>query len=195
MEQLVTRVRNGDHKAFRELYELFSKPMYNLCLRMTGNADDAHDVLQDSFVKVFEHIGQLKQPATLPAWIKRICTNTAILALNQRKKLQFEELDGQTGLFNRHEEEGWIRKLELEQDLAAINEAIRQLPDRYRVVFTMHVLEDYTHEEIAGMLGIVAGTSRSQYLRAKQKLMDILKKNKNHVRPVETIPAAIQIQA
>ncbi|MBK8956592.1 MAG: hypothetical protein IPM34_13695 [Saprospiraceae bacterium] len=71
MEERVKRLQNKDPEAFRQLYDQFARPMYNLCLRMTGHPDDAHDVLQDSFMRIFEKIGQLRQAEMLPAWIKR----------------------------------------------------------------------------------------------------------------------------
>ncbi|MBK8451249.1 MAG: RNA polymerase sigma factor [Saprospiraceae bacterium] len=191
MEHLVDRVKRKDHAAFKTLYDMYSKPMYNLCFRILNQEDDAHDILQESFIKIFENIDQLKNKELLSAWIKRICVNTAIQAVKNRKKIQFEELDENPGMINLQEEKEVIHELEFENNIQAIHKAIAMLPDRYRIVFTLHVFEEYSHEEISKTLGIVSGTSRSQYLRAKQKLIEILKKNTNNVRPVEKIYSAI----
>lgn len=191
MEHLVDRVKQKDQKAYKELYDLYAKPMYNLCFRFLNHHDDAHDVLQESFIKVFQNINQLNNKDVLSAWIKRICTNTAIQALKNKKKLKFDELDDHPSMINLQNEEEIIYEEEFEQNIHSIHQAIQMLPDRYRVVFTMHVLEDYSHEEISKMLGIVSGTSRSQYLRAKQRLIELIKKNKHHVRQVEKIHSAV----
>lgn len=191
MTHLVDRVKQKDQKAYKELYDLYAKPMYNLCYRFMNHHDDAHDILQESFIKIFENIEQLNNKDLLSAWIKRICTNTAIQALRNKKKLKFDELDDQPSMINLQEEQEIIHEEEFEQNIREIQYAIQNLPDRYRIVFTLHVLEDYSHEEISKMLGIVSGTSRSQYLRAKQRLIELIKKNKQNVRQVEKIHSAV----
>lgn len=188
---LVDRVKQRDQKAYKELYDQYASPMYNLCYRFLNHHDDAHDVLQESFIKIFENINQLQNKDLLSAWIKRICTNTAIQALKNKRKLKFDELDDQPSMINLHDEHEIIHEEEFEHNIQAIHQAIQQLPDRYRVVFTMHVMEDYSHEEISKMLGIVSGTSRSQYLRAKQRLIELIKKNKNHVRQFEKVHSGV----
>jgi RNA polymerase sigma-70 factor (ECF subfamily) len=191
MLHLVERIKQKEPKAYKELYDQYARPMYNLCFRLLNQSDEAEDVLQDSFIKIFDNIHQLQNKDLLSAWIKRICTNTAIQAIRKKQKIKFEELDEQPSMINLQDEEELIHEDEFEQTIANIHHAIKLLPDRYRIVFTMHAIEDYSHEEIAKMLGIVSGTSRSQYLRAKQKLIDIIKKNKFHVRQVEKIYTAI----
>jgi RNA polymerase sigma factor (sigma-70 family) len=188
---LVERLKQNDHKAFKELYHLYSKSMFNLCFRLMNDSDDANDVLQESFIKIFENIHQLKNEELLSGWIKRICSNTAIQALKRNQRLQFDSLQDQPAMINTQDEEEWIHEAEFEHNIDAIKIAIQQLPDRYRAVFTLHVIEEYSHEEISKMLGIVSGTSRSQYLRAKQKLIELLKKNKHHVRQVKDIHSAV----
>lgn len=185
MQEWVKRLKAGDHTAYRKLYDDYSRQMYNLCLRMTGNESDAHDVLQEGFVKVFEKIGQLKQPEFLPAWIKRIFVNTSLQFMKSRRNLHFEGLEQQSGLFNLQEESDLLNENENDELIPLIHRSIAQLPDRYRIVFTLHAMEDMPHEEIAKELGIVAGTSRSQYLRAKQKLLEIIKKNQHNGRQTE----------
>jgi len=93
-------------------------------------------------------------------------------------------------MVNLKDKQELVEEAAFEQNINEIHEAIKKLPDRYRIVFSLHVLEDYSHEEIAKMLGIVSGTSRSQYLRAKQKLIELIKKNKNNVRSFEKVYSA-----
>lgn len=190
MEHLVERVKQKDQRAFKELYDLFAKPMYNICFRILNHEDDANDVLQESFVKVFQNIHQLQKAELFPAWMKRICVNTAIQAVKNNKKMVLEELEDKPGMVNLQDERDILEETEFEQNIHAIHEAIKKLPDRYRIVFSLHVIEDYSHEEIAKMLGIVSGTSRSQYLRAKQKLIELIKKNKSNVRSFEKLHSA-----
>ncbi len=190
MEQLVERVKQKDQRAFRELYDRFAKPMFNVCLRILNQEEDANDALQESFVKVFQNISQLQKAELFPAWIKRICVNTSIQALKNKKKMKLDEWDESPAMIHLQDEQALIHEAEFEQNIQSIQEAITKLPDRYRLVFTLHVIEDYSHEEIAKLLGIVSGTSRSQYLRAKQKLIELIKKNKSHVRPIEKIYSA-----
>ncbi len=181
------RIKNRDQAACRALYDRFSRPMYNLCLRLTNNSEDAHDALQESFIRIFQGIGSLQQAELLPAWIKRICINTTLGMMKSKRKMNFEDLEQQPFMHKLQDESELFSEMDHELNMELIHEGIRQLPDRYRIVFTMHALEDYSHEEIASALGIVAGTSRSQYLRAKQKLMDWIQKNKRHGRLSERV--------
>ena len=193
MDQLVDRIKSGDQGAYRELYQKFSIPMYNVCLRITNNAAEANDVLQDVFVKIFQNIKSLENGQLLPAWIKKITVNTALQSIQKNKKLQIDEnIDPISISEIEIQNEESILDLETEHEMliSKIQEAIKMLPERYRIVFTLHVLEEYSHEEISKMLGIVSSTSRSQYLRAKIKLIEILKKNKSHVRPIESVYSA-----
>jgi len=191
MQEWVKQLKAGDHTAYRKLYDDYARPMYNLCLRMTGNEADAHDVLQDGFVRIYEKIGQLKQVEMLPAWVKKVFVTTSLQFMKSRKSLRFEEIDQQPGMFNLQEESSLLEELENEQLIAYIQDSIPKLADRYRIVFTLHAMENMSHEEIAKELNIVAGTSRSQYLRAKQKLLEIIKKNKDHGRQTERIYTGI----
>jgi RNA polymerase sigma factor (sigma-70 family) len=193
MDQLVDRIKSGDQRAYRELYQKFSIPMYNVCLRITNNAAEANDVLQDVFVKIFQNIKSLENAQLLPAWIKKITVNTALQSIQKNKKLQIDESIDPGNLTEIEiltEDSIFESEIEHELLISNIQDAIKMLPDRYRIVFTLHVIEDYSHEEISKMLGIVSSTSRSQYLRAKVKLIEILKKNKSHVRPIESVYSA-----
>jgi RNA polymerase sigma factor (sigma-70 family) len=193
MDQLVDRIKSGDQRAYRELYQKFSIPMYNVCLRITNNAAEANDVLQDVFVKIFQNIKSLENVQLLPAWIKKITVNTALQSIQKNKKLQIDESIDPGNLTEIEiltEDSIFESEIEHELLISNIQDAIKMLPDRYRIVFTLHVIEDYSHEEISKMLGIVSSTSRSQYLRAKVKLIEILKKNKSHVRPIESVYSA-----
>lgn len=145
--------------------------MYNICLRMLRNEADAEDLLQNSFVDVFSKLDTFRFESSVGAWIKRIVVNNCINHLKKRR-LALEELNDQLhGRPDDEPEEGNGYDLDPEH----IHRAICRLPDGYRVVFTLYLLEGYDHKEIAEILGISEATSKSQYSRAKKKLREMLR--------------------
>ncbi len=190
MQELIARVIRKERKACLELYDRYAKPMYNMCLRILNDENEAEDVLQESFVRVFEQLHTLNQIEMLSAWIKKICVNTCLQHLQQRRKWRIQDEVGGAGLYTIQDEESTIEEMGHLGNMEAIHNAISELPEGYRVVFVMHAIEDYTHEEIAKLLGIGSSTSRSQYLRGKKKLLEILKKNYANVRSAKKFSAA-----
>lgn len=142
--------------------------MYNICLRMTGNRQDAEDILQDAFYQAYSNIGKLKSVDSFGPWLKKIVINRCIRFLQTR--ISYVDLD--PGKHPVMEEEYDMSDL----DLAKINEEIRKLPDGCRIIFNLYLLEDHSHKEIAQMLGISESTSKSQYQRARKLLQEQLKK-------------------
>ncbi len=183
----INKIVQGDQGAFRVLYNQYSAAMYNTCLRMLGHEEDATDALQETFIKVYQNIGKLENETLLAAWIKRICVNTCLQFLEKKKKIRWEDIDNASVLLNMNDESDVVDEEDHQHNMQKIQEAILQLPEKYRVVLTMYAVEDYSHDEIGKTLGIATATSRSQYMRAKQKLYEILKKNESYVRPLEII--------
>lgn len=145
--------------------------MYNICLRMLRNEADAEDLLQNSFVDVFSKLDTFRFESSVGAWIKRIVVNNCINHLKKRR-LTLEELNDQLhGRPDEEPDEG--NGLELNPEV--VNRAICALPEGYRVVFSLYLLEGYDHKEIAQILGISEATSKSQYSRAKKKLREMLR--------------------
>ena len=165
---IIERCMNGDRKAQFELYRLYSQAMYNVCLRMSNNDLDAEDLLQQSFVDVFTKLHSFRFESSIGAWIKRIVVNNCINFLKKRKLLT-TSLDDR---FHRVAEDAPVEKAKI--NVAAINEAIAQLPPGYRVVFSLYLFEGYDHKEIGQILEISEATSKSQYSRAKKKLKSLL---------------------
>jgi RNA polymerase sigma factor (sigma-70 family) len=166
---VIERCRKGDTKAQFELYKLYYKPMYNVCLRMVGNEMEAEDVMQEAFLKAFTKIGTYEGIVSFGAWLKKIVVNRSLDHLKKRK-VKFEELNEK---IPDEEPVGFdISEVQMEQ----LKKAVQQLPDGYRVVLNLYLLEGYDHEEIAQILGISNASSRSQYLRAKLKLRQMLHK-------------------
>jgi len=167
--EIVEKCKRGNRQAQFELYRLYSKAMYNVCLRMVRNEMDAEDLLQNSFVDVFTKLHTFRYQSSIGAWIKRVVVNNCINFLKKRK-LQFTELDDRYGESIEDETPVADSKLSVDQ----VKNAMMRLPEGYRVVFSLYMMEGYDHKEIAGILGISEATSKSQYSRAKKKLKELL---------------------
>lgn len=175
--EIVEDCKQGKRQAQFELYRLYSKAMYNICYRMVKNDLDAEDLLQNSFVDIFTKLHTFRFQSSIGAWIKRIVVNNCINFLKKRK-LQIQELNDQiTEQPETHEAE-YISPYSIK----LINHALLQLPDGYRVVFTLYMFEGYDHKEIAEILEVSEATSKSQYSRAKKKLREILRNQKREER-------------
>ncbi len=169
-QKVIDQCKLGDRQAQFEFYKLYSKAMYNISYRITNNEMDAEDVLQESFVSAFRNMNSYRGTASIGAWLKRIVINNAISLVKQRKKdfLPVEEYD----MLPDAEPDD---DTELYLNLEKIRRAIQLLPDGYRLVFSLYLLEGYDHGEIASILEISESTSKSQYNRSKKKLRQIIK--------------------
>lgn len=162
----------GDRRSQELLYKRFSKKMYGVCLGYCKNQDEAQDLLQDGFVKVFSNIQNFKGDCPLEAWVRRIIVNTAID--NYRKSLRLLKT------YDLSEAEERDNDIEIPDGLENeyLIKIIHDLPEGYRMVFNLYVVEGYNHKEIADMLQITEGTSKSQLARARKNLQDrILRDN------------------
>ena len=158
--------------AYRLLYERYSKAMYNTALRITNNQADAEDILQESFIDAFIQISSFKNKSTFGAWFKQIVVFKSI-ALLKKKRLSFTNLEKET---EHLPEDNPADENEIELTVEGIKKAMSQLPDGYRAVLSLYLLEGYDHEEIADIMQISQSTVRTQYKRGKQKLLQLLKK-------------------
>lgn len=177
--ELISKCRKGDRAAQEELYRLYYKAMYNTSLRMLNSTMEAEDVMQEAFLAAFTKLDQYRGEMPFGAWLKRIVINRSIDVLRQRK-MRFEELDER---MDSAEEEPVLQTPEENEMLVKqIRNAISLLPEGFRVVLSLALFEGFDHEEIAMVLGITESTSRSQLVRAKRKLTEILTKNRyeNH---------------
>ena len=165
-ELTVIKARQGDHRAQAELYRYYGTAMYNICIRMTGNASDAQDMLQDAFIEAFRHLEQLKQPGGFGGWLRRITINKCIRF--SKHHVRWSGLDPEGMVPVEDEETEWW----LDIPLILIQEEIKNLPGGCREVFVLYVLEDFGHKEIARNLGISESTSKSQYQRARKLLRE-----------------------
>ena len=164
--ELIDSCLANDRLAQKELYDRYRKAMYTLAYRITGDFESAADVLQDAFLKVFRGLPAFRRESTLGAWIKTIVIRTAYSAI-RKEKMYFEPIDGQAS----NEFVDWGDYLQAEY----LEKAILALPEGYRAVFVLIEVEGYSHKEVADMLRISVGTSKSQLIYAKKKLKSTLK--------------------
>ncbi len=173
-QDVIDGCKAGDRKAQFDLYKLYAKAMYNVCVRITGNTAEAEDVLQEAFLQVFNKIALYRGDATFGAWLKRIVINAALNTVRKRRLTFVELVSGEHELV----EVGQPDEEELLLQVAQVRQAVQQLPDGYRIVFSLYLLEGYDHAEIAEILGISVSTSKTQYNRAKKRLLELLKERK-----------------
>jgi len=171
-DELVERCKSGDHAGYKELYQRYAKAMFNTCLRILNNETEAEDVLQESFIEAFKNLDAFEYRTSFGGWLKQICVNRSI---NQLKKKRVNWVDIEK--LNGHElmEETSVDESAINFQVQAVKNALRQLPDGYRTILNLYLFEGYDHEEISGILGVAASTTRTQYTRGKQKLLQLLK--------------------
>jgi len=175
-QDLIDGCRDGDQKAQFQVYKLYYKAMYNTSLRIVNDSMEAEDVMQEAFLSAFEKINTYSGTVSFGAWLKRIVVNRSLDVLGRRKAI-FEELDGHNGIRDDSIEDAEYRE-ETETRVEEVKAAIERLPEGYRVILSLYLIEGYDHDEIAEMLKISSSTSRSQPSRAKQKLLSELKNGK-----------------
>ncbi len=164
LDQLIKRCNKNDAQAQGQLYKLYANKLFSICLKYSRNYAEAEDNLQDAFITIFKKIHQFKNQGSLEGWMKRITINTAL----QRYR--------SVGVFDIiNEEQIEDVKVEIDDDAIHIDyllSIIQELPDRYRLVFNLYALDDYSHKEIAGLLNISIGTSKSNLARARMILKE-----------------------
>ncbi len=171
---LIRGCLEGDRRMQEEMYKRFSPKMYAVCLRYAGNNDDAQDILQDGFVKVFRNLDMYRGDGSFEGWTRRIFVNTAIE--HYRRKANTHPVT------ETHENILEARDISALDRLSAkdLHAIIQQLSPGYKTIFNLYVVEGYTHKEIADMMGISEGTSKSQLARAKAILQNIVKTYREH---------------
>lgn len=170
---LVEQCREGDVMSFKKLYELYAKAMFNTSLRILNNRVEAEDVLQESFIDAFHHIDSFENKSSFGAWLKQIVINKSI---NHLKKKRIALVEIEYTEMNNRAEVAEDEEKEIQWQVKRVREAITRLPVGYRTVLSLYLLEGYDHEEIAQILNVAESTTRTQYIRAKQKLLTILKR-------------------
>ena len=164
--QAVAAAKEGDKKAFYQLYQQFVGRVYAICWRLLGNKQKAEDASQEIFIKVWQQLPAFRGDSSFGTWLHTIATRTAIDLWRQEKHLR---------LTDSSDEQPELADVATECSSAApLEQAIQRLPAQARAVFVLFALEGYQHQEIATMLGIAEGTSKAQYFRARQLLQEWL---------------------
>jgi RNA polymerase sigma factor (sigma-70 family) len=168
-EQLVKQTLKGDRTAQEKLYKQFSGKMFAVCLRYFPDRMEAEDVLQEGFIKVFTHLQQYSGTGSLEGWVRRVIVNTALEKL-RKKSFLFPLSDNENAVPDATSNHAFSNLGAME-----LLKLVRNLPQGYRVVFNLYAIEGYTHAEIANMLGISEGTSKSQLARARGTLQKMVR--------------------
>ena len=158
----INQLKKGNELAAFNLYNDYSKAMYNTLTRITNDTETAKDLLQEAFVKAFRKIHDLDDPQAFAGWLKRIVVNTGLEFIRKKKHL-FEDIEDQSDMETEEVESPMI-------DTEVLHKAIQDLPDGCRTVLSLHLIEGYKHREIADQLGISESTSKTQYKHAKRLL-------------------------
>jgi RNA polymerase sigma-70 factor (ECF subfamily) len=175
-QDLIDGCRSGDQRAQFQVYKLYYKAMYNTSLRIVNDEMEAEDVMQEAFLSAFEKINTYSGTVSFGAWLKRIVVNRSLDVLGKRKAI-FEDIENHAGIRDDSGEEAAYQE-DLALRVEEVKAAIKRLPEGYRVILSLYLIEGYDHDEIAEMFNITSSTSRSQLSRAKQKLVSELKNRK-----------------
>lgn len=170
-QELVQGCIAGKRAMQKMLYDLYAKKMMAVCLRYSRTSFEAEDVMQEAFIKVFEHIGSFKGECPLEFWIRKIMVNTALK--HHRKQMHISSVAENDKIEAIPEEEFIISRYNYEDLLLMV----QSLAPRYQLIFNLYAIEGYTHKEIATMLDISEGTSKSQYSRARAILKEMLERH------------------
>jgi len=173
---LASAAGNGDIGAFEQLYERHNRRVYSLCLRMTQNVAEAEDLAQEAFIQLFRKIGSFRGESAFTTWLHRLTVNQVLMHFRKKSvKLERTSEEGETPVQVVRGTENPNKMPVL--DRIGLDRALKQLPPGYRSVFVLHDIEGHEHEEIARILGVAVGTSKSQLHKARMKLRGLLKQD------------------
>jgi RNA polymerase sigma-70 factor (ECF subfamily) len=172
--QLARRIAGGDMQAFEELYQRYHRRVFSLCLRMTNNFAEAEDLTQEIFIHVHRKIGGFRGESTMMTWLHRVSVNKVLMHF-RKSSVRLERTTKDDALPEPKVKDAETRSQMLAVNRLALRSAIAQLSPGYRVVFILHEIEGYEHEEIARICGTAVGTSKSQLHKARMRLRQLLK--------------------
>ena len=173
-QKLIDECRMGDKKAQLTIYKLYYKAMFNASLRIVKDSTEAEDIVLESFLSAFNKLDDFREDVSFGQWLKKIVINKSIDSL-KKKKIQFQSIDEFPDIDNFANSDTQTNSSDKEK-IKQIREAIPKLPDGYRTILSLYLLEGYDHDEISSILNISSSTSRSQFIRAKKRLLQIIEK-------------------
>lgn len=168
-KDIIDSCKAGNSRAQYQLYQLYARAMYNICYRMMNSREEAEDMLQESFAEAFHHLNDYRGDSTFGSWLKRITINKCINTIKKRRAqlIPYDEVPETADMGNDEEEIPGL-------SVGKVQKAMTLLPEGYRIVFSLYLLEGYDHSEISEILGVSEATSKSQYCRAKQRIKEII---------------------
>jgi len=167
----------GDMVAFEVLYERHQRRVYSLCLRMVANATEAEDLSQEVFVQLFRKVGSFRVESAFTTWLHRLTVNHVLMHF-RKKGVRLEKTTEEGEISEMQDVIQAVTEKPRFIDRIALDKAISELPPGYRTVFVLHDVEGFEHEEVATMLGVSVGTSKSQLHKARMRLRDLINKGK-----------------
>ena len=173
--EIIQLCKKGDPKGFRKLVDSYAPQLMAVCQRYISDEFTAKDVLQESFIRIFKNIGKYQEKGSFEAWLRRIVITSALMEIRKQKRDPFKSNLGmeQSQLLDQHAE------VDLSLNESDILAMIHELPEHYRVIFNLYVIEGYNHKEIAALLDIGESTSRTKLTRARVKMQEIYRKKVN----------------
>lgn len=172
-KDIVAKCLKGDKTAYRKLYKLYNKAMYNISFRLLNNREEAEDVLQEAFLAAFTRLNEFRYESSFGAWLKKIVVFKTVDAMRKRKP-QFEFVDEiNPNIYFDSDNSDWEPESALW--VQRIKNAMNRLPEGSKTVFSLYLIEGFDHVEIAEIMNISESTSKSQFLRAKQRIRELLK--------------------
>ena len=169
--EIIELSKKGNRRAQYELYSLYSRAMFNVCMRILNSRENAEDALQDAFCEIFDKLESFRFESSFGACARKIVINTCINHLRKRKKIPVFKEDPNLSYPDEHEETDW-EDIGFKVDM--IQKAISKLPEGYRIILSLYLLEGYDHLEISDILGISESTSKTQYMKAKKKVKELI---------------------
>lgn len=170
-EKILIGCKRGKKQAQYQFYELFKKLVFSVAMRYARDVPEAEDIMQDAFVNLYRDLYQYKPTGALGAWVRRVTVTTALMHI-RKKRMVFSEIEIHTLAENRQSDDNILSAIGARE----IMKMVQQLPDGYRMVFNLYVVEGFTHKEIAEQLKVSVNTSKSQLSRAKRMLRNVLEK-------------------
>lgn len=169
---IIERCRKGERRAQMQMYTTFYKRVYNTCFRILRDSAEAEDTMQDAFLKAFSGLDNYNDSVPFEAWLVRIAINTSIDRL-RRRNMEMTELHDNMNydIADTDDNADWEQIME---KVGQVKSAIDKLPESSRLIINLYLIEGYDHEEIAEILSIAPGTARIQYMRAKQRLIELI---------------------
>jgi len=181
IERLVKSCVNGDRISQKELFQTFYGKMLGVCMRYTGNKTEAQDVVHDAFIKVFLSLSKFENKGSLEGWIRRIMVNSAIDHVRKKREMFLSGDESKIEALEDDVNEQFEIEIYTKIKADLVMKCVQQLSPAYRTVFNMYIVENYSHQEIAEILNISVGASKSNLAKAKMRVQELFKLHSHEI--------------